>query len=109
MKRVTEQLTQIVEAAREARATGQVLVKIGIDAHSSALVVVEQCDEQGAKPARKVSVECLLKLIATYRQAGGVVFTCYEAGPLGYGLHDRLEPPAARSPVAGPRGVERDG
>jgi len=109
MKSVTEQLIQIVEAAREARATGQVLVKIGIDAHSSALVVVEQCDEQGAKPARKVSVEGLLKLIATHRYAGGVIFTCYEAGPLGYGLHDRLERAGVHNLVVRPRALKEYG
>jgi transposase len=109
MKNVTEQVTAIVEAARETRATGGVPVKIGIDAHLSTLVVVEQCDEQAPKAARKLSVEGLLKVVATYRQSNRAVFSCYEAGPLGFELHEQLEKAGVHNLVVRPRSLEEYG
>jgi transposase len=109
MKRVTEQVTKMVEAVRQARITGQVLVKIGIDAHLSTLVIAEQTEEQAPKPPRKLSSEALLKVIAAHRHAGKTVVTCYEAGPLGFGLHEQLEAAGAHNLVVRPRALQQYG
>lgn len=109
MKKVIEQVRAIVESARKTRAAGGVPVKIGIDAHLSTLVVVEQCDEQAPKPARKLSVAGLLKVIAGYHEAKRTVFTCYEAGPLGFVLHEQLEEAGVYNLVVRPRTLEEYG
>jgi transposase len=103
MQTITEQVMSLGESARAAREAGRPLVKIGIDAHLSWLVIVEQCDEQPPKPARKISVEGLLQLVGEHRQAQREVFTCYEAGPLGFGLHRQLLKLGARNVVVRPR------
>lgn len=109
MNNTTTQTVKIMEAARQARATGRVLVKLGIDAHLSGLVVVEQMDEEGAKPARKMSAEALVRSVKKHRESGHEVFTCYEAGPLGFGLHERLAMAGAHNVVVRPRTLDEYG
>ncbi len=109
MQTIIEQLTSLAEVARQARTSGQPLVKIGIDAHLSSLVAVEQCDEQAPKPSRKLSVDGLLRLVAAHRLEGRVVFTCYEAGPLGFGLHTQLAKAGACNIVVRPRALAEYG
>jgi transposase len=103
MQTITEQIASLLDSARQARENGRPLVKIGIDAHLAWLVIVEQCDEQPPKPARKIDVEGLLRLVGDHLRAQHAVFTCYEAGPLGFGLHRQLSKARVNNIVVRPR------
>lgn len=103
MKTITDQVTMLLERARQARQNGQPLIKIGIDAHLASLVIVEQWDEQAPKPPRKLDVGGLLRVIAEHRREKRSVFACYEAGPLGFGLHAQLSNAGAHTLVVRPR------
>ena len=109
MKTITDQITTLWETARQARANGQPLMKIGIDAHLGSLVTVEQCDEQAPKAPRKLGVEGLLRLVTEHRREGRAVFACYEAGPLGFGLHAPLTQAGACNLVVRPRALAEYG
>lgn len=103
MKTITDQVTTLLESAQQARENGQPLIKIGIDAHLASLVIVEQWDEQAPKAPRKLGVDGLLRAVAEHRLEKRTVFACYEAGPLGFGLHTQLTTAGAHTLVVRPR------
>lgn len=78
-------------------------VKLGLDLHAADVVVCRQDGEKLAKPARRMSVEQLLEVVAELVGAGVRVYSCYEAGPCGYGLHRRLVGLGAHNLVVVPR------
>lgn len=80
---VTKLLARLVETKAES-------VKLGMDVHARDVVVCVQLD--GALPQRpqKMTAAEVLVLVRGLLAAGREVFTCYEAGPCGYGLHRAL-------------------
>jgi transposase len=79
------------------------VIKVGVDAHLSQLLVVVQHDEASAKAPIKCDVGRLEAMVRGWSQNGGVVFACYEAGPLGFGLHRRLAAAGVYCLVVRPR------
>lgn len=77
---VTKLLERLVETKAET-------MKLGLDLHARDVVVCVQLD--GARPQRpqKMTTPELLVLVRGLIAAGRKVYTCYEAGPCGYGLH----------------------
>jgi len=72
-------------------ATNAKCIKLGIDVHAQSYRVVRQIDNATPQPAQKFTpVEFLLWARKQLSQAD-IVYSCYEAGPLGYGLHRALE------------------
>jgi transposase len=67
-----------------------VTVKIGLDVHAVQITVCRQIGGQVPQPAQRFGPEECLEWIEAQVKAGAVVYTCYEAGPCGYGLHWRL-------------------
>jgi transposase len=65
-------------------------MKLGMDLHARDVVVCVQLD--GALPMRPQKMKCeeLLTLVRGLLAAGRKVFSCYESGPCGYGLHRAL-------------------
>lgn len=65
-------------------------IKLGMDLHARDVVVCVQLD--GALPQRpqKMTPAELLALVGGLLAAGRKVFSCYESGPCGYGLHRAL-------------------
>lgn len=80
---VTKLLSRLVETKAET-------IKLGMDLHARDVVVCVQLD--GALPQRpqKMSPAELLALARGLIAAGRKVYSCYESGPCGYGLHREL-------------------
>lgn len=67
-----------------------VIVKFAMDVHADQITVQRQIGGQVAQPAQKLSwLECLA-WIEDHVAQGAKVYSCYEAGPCGYGLHRQL-------------------
>lgn len=66
-------------------------IKLGIDAHARKYVVAMKVDcSAPGRPLVFGSAEELVAWAAKLRERCGSLHSCYEAGPLGYGLHRRL-------------------
>lgn len=80
---VTKLLNRLVETKAET-------IKLGMDLHARDVVVCVQLD--GALPQRpqKMTTAELLVLVRGLVAAGRRVYSCYETGPCGYGLHRAL-------------------
>lgn len=80
---LTKLLNRLVESKAET-------IKLGMDVHARDVVVCVQLD--GATPPRPVKLTAaeVVRLAEGLVKAGGKVFSCYETGPCGYGLHRAL-------------------
>lgn len=63
---------------------------LGLDVHAAQITVCAQMDGCLPKPPRRCSWTEVVELVADHLGAGARVYTCYEAGPCGYGLHRKL-------------------
>jgi hypothetical protein len=66
-------------------------IKLGIDVHADSYRVVRQVDHATPQPAQKFSPEGFILWAKKQLELAEEVHSCYEAGPLGYGLHRQLE------------------
>jgi transposase len=55
------------------------------------------------QPAQKLALEQVLQCVAEHLARGHIVYTCYEAGPCGYGLHRKLTALGAKNVVVAPQ------
>jgi transposase len=65
-------------------------VKLGMDVHAAQITVCRQMDGRLPQPAQQLGWAELIELVKELREEGHTVFSCYEAGPFGYGLHRQL-------------------
>jgi transposase len=65
-------------------------IKLGLDVHADTIVVVRILDHSAPQPAQKFSPAKFLAWVRTQLSMAETVHSCYEAGPLGYGLHRQL-------------------
>jgi transposase len=66
-------------------------IKLGIDVHADSYRVVRQLDHATPQPAQKFTPEGFLLWAKKQVTQAEAVHSCYEAGPMGYGLHRDLE------------------
>ena len=66
-------------------------IKLGIDVHAQSYRVVRQIDNATPQPAQKFTPQAFLVWAKKQLSQAERVYSCYEAGPLGYGLHRALE------------------
>src|ERR1041385_6957932 len=66
------------------------IIKLGIDVHADSYRGVRQIDEATPQPAQKFRPQDFLKWAAKQLEQAEGVYSCYEAGPFGYGLHRQL-------------------
>lgn len=78
-------------------------IKLGIDAHADLYVVVRIIDGGAPQPAQRFKPVAFLLWCAKQLTLADQVFSCYEAGPLGYGLHRELEKMGVTNRVVRPR------
>jgi len=78
-------------------------VKLGLDVHAAQITVCRQLDGALPQPAHRRSQDELLALVQVHLARGEKVYTCYEAGPCGYGLHRALEAVGAINYVVAPQ------
>jgi transposase len=65
-------------------------LKLGLDVHADTIVVVRILEHSAPQPAQKFRPGKFLEWIKTQLPLAAHVHSCYEAGPLGYGLHRGL-------------------
>jgi len=65
-------------------------IKLGIDVHADSYRVVRQFDHATPQPAQKFTPKGFLVWAKKQLEQAEEVHSCYEAGPLGYGLHRTL-------------------
>lgn len=65
-------------------------IKLGIDVHADSYRVVRQIDHATPQPAQKFTPRDFLVWAKKQLDQAQSVHSCYEAGPLGYGLHRAL-------------------
>ena len=66
-------------------------LKLGIDVHADSYRVVRQIDHATPQPAQKFTPKDFLIWAKKQLTQAEAVQSCYEAGPLGYGLHQALK------------------
>ena len=71
-------------------ATKAKCIKLGIDVHAESYRVVRQIDHATPQPAQKFTPKDFLAWAEKQLTQAEQVHSCYEAGPLGYGLHRAL-------------------
>src|SRR5207249_5941204 len=92
------------KAAAEAENTVKAkTIKLGIDVHLDRYVVVRILDGGTPQPPQRFGPPAFLLWVAKQISLAEKVFTCYEAGPFGYGLHRKLEKMGAVNYVVRPR------
>jgi transposase len=79
------------------------VIKLGLDVHSSSIVVVRQIDAQVPQPAQRFTPEQFVAFARRQMAAAEMVHTCYEAGPFGYVLHRELSKLGVHNLVVRPR------
>src|SRR5581483_4306319 len=78
-------------------------IKLGIDVHADSYRVVRQLDNATPQPAQKFTPKAFLLWARRQLELAGKVYTCYEAGPFGYGLHRALEALGIQNVVVRPQ------
>jgi hypothetical protein len=79
------------------------VVKLGLDIHSSLIVVVRQVDERASQPPQRFSEEGFIGFVHRQLAQAECVPSCYEAGPFGYVLHRRLVALGVQNLIVRPR------
>ena len=79
------------------------VIKLAIDAHAKFYMVARQIDNAPSQPPQKFGREELLKFIAKQVGLADKVWTCYEAGCFGYGLHREIVALGASDLVVAPQ------
>lgn len=78
-------------------------IKLGIDVHADSYRVVRQIDHATPQPAQKFTPKAFLEWAKKQLEEAEEVHSCYEAGPLGYGLHRALEAMGIHNVVVRPQ------
>jgi transposase len=89
-------------AGRASVETG-VTIKLGLDVHAAQITVCRQCDGALPQPAQTFTWERAVAWIEEQIKGARQVFSCYEAGPCGYGLHRKLTALGAINYVVAPQ------
>ena len=79
------------------------VIKLAIDAHSKFYMVARQLDNARPQPPQKFTREELLKFVGKQLLLADKVYTCYEAGCFGFGLHRELTALGAANFVIAPQ------
>ena len=82
-----------------------VTLKLGMDVHAVQVAVSVQVDGSTPQLGQMVARERLIEWVGKLRQKypKAQCFSCYEAGPLGYGLHRQLEAAGVTNYVVTPQ------
>ena len=100
----TQVSTRVQPQKETALGSGKVRsIKLGIDVHLSKYVVVRMIEGTTPQPPQRFSPEAFLVWAKKQLSLAEEVYSAYEAGPLGYGLHRELEQAGIRNVVVRPR------
>lgn len=76
--------------AEQAASKKHQTIKLGLDVHADSVVVVRILDHSAPQPAQKFALAKFLEWVKSQLALSQSVYSCYEAGPFGYGLHRDL-------------------
>lgn len=76
--------------AEQAAGTKYSAIKLGLDVHAEWIVVVRLLDHSAPQPAQKFHWAPFLIWAKQQLAQAEAVYSCYEAGPFGFGLHREL-------------------
>jgi transposase len=93
----------LASGAAQAQPKAYRAIKLGIDVHAGRYVVVRQIDGAAPQPAQGFGPDQFLAWAKKQTELAEKVYTCYEAGPFGYGLHRRLAALGVTNYVVRPR------
>jgi transposase len=79
------------------------VIKLGLDIHSSLIVVVRQVDEQPSQPPQRFNQDGFIGFVRRQLAQADSVHSCYEAGPFGFVLHRRLVAMGVSNVIVRPR------
>ncbi len=79
------------------------VVKFGLDVHKAQITVCRQLGGRLPQPAQMLGWDRAIEWIGGHLAAGSDLYSCYEAGPCGYGLHRRLEQMGVTNYVVAPQ------
>jgi transposase len=79
------------------------VIKLGIDVHLDRYVVVRQIDGGAPQPPQRFSPRQFLEWAKKQTALAQQVYSCYEAGTFGYGLHRKLKELGITNYVIRPR------
>jgi transposase len=79
------------------------IILLGLDVHADSITVVRQIDGVMPQPAQTLSPARFLDWVRRQKGQAESVWSCYEAGPFGYGLHRQLEGLGVRNLVVCPQ------
>ncbi|MDB2428534.1 hypothetical protein N9W62_00025 [Akkermansiaceae bacterium] len=85
------------------------IIILGIDVHADRQVVSRQIDGQTPQPAQSFSYDDLMHWVKKQLKLAKKVYTCYEAGPFGYGMHREFERMGVENVVVRPRNWDEYG
>ena len=89
--------------AAEAKPKAHQVIKLGVDVHLDRYVVVRQVDGGAPQPPQRFSPSQFLEWARKQTALAQQVYSCYEAGPFGYGLHRKLQEFGITNYVVRPR------
>ena len=100
-----ELVDQIMEVGRTPSkgARKAAVIKLGVDVHADRYVVVRQIDGGEPQPPQRFTPTQFLNWAKKQVQLAKRIFSCYEAGPFGYGLHRNLQALGFTNYVVRPR------
>ena len=78
-------------------------IKLGLDVHAESIRVVRMLDAATPQPAQKMTQPDFLKWVQKQLALADEVYSCYEAGPMGFGLHRKLIAMGIRNVVVRPQ------
>ena len=90
-------------AVANTQPVNQPLLKIALDVHLAWYVIAVQEDGSSPKPPQRFKPTDFLNWVQKQIACGTRIISCYEAGPLGYGLHRQLTALGVTSYVIRPR------
>ncbi|MDP9175793.1 MAG: IS110 family transposase [Planctomycetota bacterium] len=84
-------------------------IKLGIDVAVDSCVVVRQVDNAAPQPGQHFKLVEFLPWVQKQLAFADAVYSCYEAGPFGYGLHRSLTAMGVRNVVIRPQNWDEFG
>jgi transposase len=84
-------------------------LKLGLDVHADRYVVCRQIDGNTPQPAQTFDPATFLEWVSKQFTLAERVYSCYEAGPFGYGLHRALTVLGVTNYVVRPRDWDQYG
>ncbi len=79
------------------------VIKLGMDVHAEQITICVQEGGSLPQPAQRMSWEKAVAWIRKLVESGAQVYSCYEAGPFGYGLHRTLAAMGVENLVVAPQ------